>query len=560
MRGEDEADAIALGAIDARLQHRQRVATDGVHLRVQLDGEDAIACVEHRRRGIAGDHGLSIACPGKDQQLRRLGAERAGLADRVATGAKCLGQQRWRLGLHRGKELLDPDGVDDLERTEIPAETPPHRAIDIVDVMRDGLPDTRRVEERVSKRGARERRLLGGAEHQRLDAAADAAPLVAKRIEHRTSHRHAWHVLERRRVEHEDVGGPAGAPGALEEALAGLLADPATLEQPGDAGADREQALQIGVAGSFDEVARDLGRHVETGDVDRPERRALGTADGRSRHRVDRVDVERALLPGLQHPEQPVQADVVGDEVRRVLGDDNAAAQPDVEPVPGASNGVLARRGHGDDLDERHVAGRIEEVRADEVAGESLGASLDEAGERQPRGVGADDGVGPSLAIDPLEEAALRLESLDDGFDNPVRLAERRIVDGAGAHERRMCRREERIRLECERSLPSGRGCGGIDVQQVDLDAGIGHVCGNLGAHGAGADHDGSAKGGGHGRVIISPKRRTPNAERSHGAALSITGRSRRPSGRRSGHGRGDRASEVEHWTSRTHGPWPDGA
>ena len=52
LRGEDEADAVAFGALDARLQHRQRVATDGVHLRVQLDGEDAVAGVEHRSRGI----------------------------------------------------------------------------------------------------------------------------------------------------------------------------------------------------------------------------------------------------------------------------------------------------------------------------------------------------------------------------------------------------------------------------------------------------------------------------------------------------------------------------
>ena len=40
---------------------------------------------------------------------------------------------------------------------------------------------------------------------------------------HRTSQRHARHVLERCRIEHEDVGGPGRAPGALEEALAGLL-------------------------------------------------------------------------------------------------------------------------------------------------------------------------------------------------------------------------------------------------------------------------------------------------------------------------------------------------
>ena len=86
-----------------------------------------------------------------------------------------------------------------------------------------------------------------------------------------------------------------------------------------------------------------------------------------------------------------------------------------------------------------------------------------------------------------------------------------RIVDGTGADERRMRRREERIRLERERSLPSGRGRGGIDVQQVDLDTGIGHVRGNLGAHRSGADHDGSAKGDGHQGDYFT---QTPNAER----------------------------------------------
>ena len=320
-------------------------------------------------------------------------------------------------------------------------------------------------------------------------------------------------------------------------------------EQSGDARTDGEEALQVAVSRPLDEIARHLRRHVETGDVDGPERRALRAADGGAGHRIDGVDVERPLFPGLQHLEQSVQADVVGDEVRRVLRHHDAAAEADVEPVPDARDGVVGRRRDRNDLDERHVPRRIEEVRPDEVPGEALRAALDEAGKRQPRRVGADDGTGTSLPIDPLEQASLRLESLDDGFDDPVGLPECRVVDGARAHECCVGRGEERVRLERERSLPSAGRRRGIDVQQVDLDAGIGHVRSDLGAHRSGADDDGSAKGDGHWvdystqtpnaerrtpnaeRRTPNAERRTPNAGRRTPNAGMIAGRARSPNG-----------------------------
>jgi hypothetical protein len=85
-----------------------------------------------------------------------------------------------------------------------------------------------------------------------------------------------------------------------------------------------------------------------------------------------------------------------------------------------------------------------------------------------------------------------------------------------------MIGRDLRIGLARESPLPSSRSCGGIHVQQVDLDARIGHVRGNLGAHRSGADDDGSAKGDGHSRVIIPPKCR--NAGNAGNAGIGEAG------------------------------------
>ena len=56
----------------------------------------------------------------------------------------------------RLEHLLDADRVPGFERSELPAESPLHRAVDVVDRVRDFRRDARRVEERRAERGAQE--------------------------------------------------------------------------------------------------------------------------------------------------------------------------------------------------------------------------------------------------------------------------------------------------------------------------------------------------------------------------------------------------------------------
>ena len=76
--------------------------------------------------------------------------------------------------------------------------------------------------------------------------------------------------------------------------------------------------------------------------------------------------------------------------------------------------------GGRDDLDELQVARRVEEVRAEPVPPEIVAASLGERRDRNARRVRRDDRARPADGVDALEQRALDVELLDDGFDDPV--------------------------------------------------------------------------------------------------------------------------------------------
>ena len=89
------------GFRDARLQHLQRIGADGVHLRVKLDGQHAVAEIDQTRAGIAPHHLLAIL--GRLQQLQaRSGRRQIVLPESTASGAeKLLDQRRHRSRCHR---------------------------------------------------------------------------------------------------------------------------------------------------------------------------------------------------------------------------------------------------------------------------------------------------------------------------------------------------------------------------------------------------------------------------------------------------------------------------
>src|SRR4029077_8441738 len=111
-----------------------------------------------------------------------------------------------------------------------------------------------------------------------------------------------------------------------------------------------------------------------------PERRALRPAE---RGAGDRVDFLDRVLPGLEdakylhHAEQP---NMVGDEIRSVLRDDDALAEAVIGEIGHLVNDCRIGVGGANDLEEPKVSRRVEEVRAEPVLAEVRAAPLREGG------------------------------------------------------------------------------------------------------------------------------------------------------------------------------------
>ena len=245
-------------------------------------------------------------------------------------------------------------------------------------------------------------------------------------------------VSHRRGIEREDLAVRT----FLVETLTGLGADPAARHKLLDNGRQREQRPRFVVRQSLGKVADDVGEDVDAGDVDGAERCALRPADRGTRDRVDLLDREPAGGPGAKDLHHAVQADVIGDEVGRVLRNHHTLAEPMVGERGYRLDHLGIGRGRGDDLEQPQIPRRIEEVGAERVRPEAVGAALDDGRDRNAGSVGADDCVRRADRVDAREQRLLDVEAFDDGFDNPVaRRDERR-----GRCRSRRCGRAPRRR------------------------------------------------------------------------------------------------------------------
>ena len=96
------------------------------------------------------------------------------------------------------------------------------------------------------------------------------------------------------------------------------------------------------------------------------------------------------------------------------------------------------------DLEQRQVSRRIEEVRAEPVPAEIVAAPFGEAGNRKPDVLELTIEPCAAQRVDTLEKRSLRVRLLDDGFDDPVGLRDPLEigVEAAGADAARRRRRE----------------------------------------------------------------------------------------------------------------------
>ena len=230
------AAKFAAASLTPGVQHLDRVAADRVHLRVELDAEHAVAEIDQARAGV-------LARRTWRRRWHGGAAPGSGAASRCAVG----------------RALQLRTASQRLERTELPAEAPPHRAIDVVDRVGDLRRDRCGVVERRHERVAQERADLV----LRRRTASGCARRRSRSLRAASSDGSRAGCFGR----YSSVAGSSvriSLAGLLVEALAGLLADPAARDQLARRAAAARTARGRRLVGSRSaQVARDVREDVE---------------------------------------------------------------------------------------------------------------------------------------------------------------------------------------------------------------------------------------------------------------------------------------------------------
>ena len=93
VRRDDQRRELRLGGRHALEQHGDGVAAERVHLRVQLEPEDAVAEIDQAGAGVAGDDGRPRLGVGEEQHAGR-GRHAPAIAERVGAGSEPVGDER----------------------------------------------------------------------------------------------------------------------------------------------------------------------------------------------------------------------------------------------------------------------------------------------------------------------------------------------------------------------------------------------------------------------------------------------------------------------------------
>ena len=267
---------------------------------------------------------------------------------------------------------LEPAGLlPELERALLHAKAPAHGLVHVARAVGNALQVDGGVVEAVAQDGPEElaRRALGIA--QQLEA------LGRRLFQHARVHLvgllACGHIVFALELEAQDV-----APRLLVEASLGLLAQVAELDELGQHG--RRAEARVERVGLQREVVLqrldDMGHGVQAHHVGGAKRPARCAAELLAREVIDHVIGEAEVLHLLHRGQHAGDADAVGDEVGRVLGAHHALAQVAGDEGLELVDHARLGGGGGDQLHQRHVARRVEEVDAAEAVAQGLGQGL----------------------------------------------------------------------------------------------------------------------------------------------------------------------------------------
>ena len=423
------------------------------------------------------------------------------------------GRQRNALALHARGGGGEAERVPGLERAEVPVVAPLHAVIDRGDVVADLAEAPRRVGQALRQRAPRELADHAGRGDQLLHPLAhvlDLAEALARLDDRLVAA--LGPVLAGARIEREHV-----LAGALVEAALGLVAEQAALDHRLHVRRQREH-LAILVGGERPvAVVDDVRERVEADEIGGAEAGALGVTHRHAGQRVEVLGRQALLDHQVDRRHHRVGADAVRHEVGGVLGPHQALAHLVLAPVGDAGLARVRGVGAGHQLEELHVARRVEEVGHQEVLAEPLAAALEHLGDAQAAGVGRDDRLAAEQLVELGEQRALDVEPLDDRLDDQIAVGDLReiVVEVAGGDERGVAHVAERGRLALLQLLEGAGGDGVLrrlraalgvgelgrhDVEEEHRDPGVGEVGGDAATHHAGAEDGDLADRFGHER------------------------------------------------------------
>ena len=515
---------IALGQVNRLRQAFGHVRADGVHLGLDAGDQDLLvqrpqpdrAVLVQRGAGLgkvrrlAAQHGLGEMLAGIDRQFalgHELAAARVpGTGGRVhaaSLGHRALEhpvrQRRLAQRLAGGDVFLhhvghfQPAGfLPQLERALLHAKAPAHRQVQVARGVGDVGQVDGRVMEGVAQNGPQELALRALGVAQQLEAfgsrlfqhaGVDLVGLLPGR-----------HVVLRFQFKAQHV-----APDLLEESGLGLLAQVAHFQQGlqnvgrAKAGIERVGLQAQVVLQGLD----DMGQGVQTHNIRRTESAGAGATELLAGQIVNHVITQAKVLDLLHRRQHAGDADAVGDEVGRVVRAHHALAQAGGDKAFELIEHLRLGGRRVDQLDQVHVAWRIEEVDAAKARFERIRQRLAELGDGQARGVGRDDGVRRHIGRYLAVQVQLPVHALGNGLDDQVAVAQLFqvfVVIGL-AYQRGVFGQAQRRRLELFQPFHSARDDAvlwaflGRQVKQQHRDLDVDQVRGNLRAHHAGAKH-----------------------------------------------------------------------
>ncbi len=164
------------------------------------------------------------------------------------------------------------------------------------------------------------------------------------------------------------------------------------------------------------------------------------------------------------------------------------------------------RLGRGNDLQQPHVARRVEEMRSEKALRHPVRRRSQGSGDlldRQPGGIGGQHRARSQVRHHALQQRALDFEILGDRFNHPVALRQfgQVVFKVARREERGQSRLVKRCRLRFAQRVNRRHGqfvsrlraVLGHHVEQQRRNSGIGQVSGDARAHRARAKHRGAA-------------------------------------------------------------------